>query len=53
MSIEGRPTGVMHLLQPLLARTTQRNLDRNLPRLQTLLNSGAAINGAQDTPSAD
>ena len=50
-TVTGQPTGVMRLLQPLLARTTQKNLDRNFPRLQSLLNSGAAIDGAQDTPS--
>ena len=40
-SVTGRPTGVMRLLQPLIARTTQRNLDRGFARLKGLLESGA------------
>ena len=41
-SVTGRPTGVMRLLQPLIARKTQRNLDRGFARLKGLLESGAA-----------
>jgi carbon monoxide dehydrogenase subunit G len=40
-SITGRPTGMLRLLQPLIARTTQRNLDRGFPRLKRLLETGA------------
>lgn len=32
-----RPTGMMRLLQPIIARTTQRNLDRNFEVLGRLL----------------
>ena len=45
-TVTGRPTGVMRLLQPLVARTTQKNLDRNFLRLQKLLDSGAAAGDA-------
>jgi len=38
----GRPTGLMGLLQPMIARTTQRNLDRGYVRLKTLLETGSA-----------
>ena len=40
-TVTGRPTGAMRLLQPLLARSTQRNLDRNFDRLRQLLENGA------------
>jgi len=33
-SVTGRPTGALRLLQPLLARNTQKNLDRAFPRLK-------------------
>lgn len=39
-SVTGRPAGVLRLLQPLIARTTQRNLDRGFPRLKALLETG-------------
>ena len=41
-SVTGRPTGALRLLQPLIARTTQRNLDRGFARLKALLETGAA-----------
>jgi hypothetical protein len=41
-SVTGRPTGMLRLLQPLIARNTQRNLDRAFPRLKHVLESGAA-----------
>jgi carbon monoxide dehydrogenase subunit G len=41
-SVTGRPTGVLCLLQPLIARSTQRNLDRAFPRLKHFLETGAA-----------
>jgi carbon monoxide dehydrogenase subunit G len=41
-SVTGRPNGMLRLLQPLLARNTQRNLDRGFPRLKRLLETGAA-----------
>jgi hypothetical protein len=37
----GRPTGVLRLLQPLIARNTQKNLDRGFPRLKQYLETGA------------
>jgi uncharacterized membrane protein len=39
-SVTGRPTGSMRLLQPMIARTTQKNLDRGYARLKTLLETG-------------
>jgi Polyketide cyclase / dehydrase and lipid transport len=41
-SVTGRPTGMLRLLQPLIARNTQRNLDRGFPRLKHALETGAA-----------
>jgi carbon monoxide dehydrogenase subunit G len=41
-SVTGRPSGVLRLLQPVIARGTQRNLDRGFPRLKQYLESGAA-----------
>jgi uncharacterized membrane protein len=41
-SVTGRPTGFMRLLQPVIARTTQKNLDRGYARLKRLLETGAA-----------
>lgn len=40
-TVTGRPTGPMRLLQPLLRRSTQRNLDRNFVQLRQLLEAGA------------
>jgi carbon monoxide dehydrogenase subunit G len=40
--VTGYPSGMLRLLQPLLARNTQRNLDRGFPRLKRLLETGAA-----------
>lgn len=39
-SVTGRPTGLMRLLQPLVARTTQKNLDAGFTRLKELLERG-------------
>jgi uncharacterized membrane protein len=41
-SVTGRPGGLMGLVQPMVARTTQKNLDRAYPRLKRLLETGAA-----------
>ena len=41
-SVTGRPGGTLRVLQPLLARNTQRNLDRGFPRLKRLLETGSA-----------
>jgi uncharacterized membrane protein len=41
-SVTGRPTGMMRVLQPMIARTTQKNLDRGYPRLKALLETGKA-----------
>jgi carbon monoxide dehydrogenase subunit G len=40
-SITGRPSGPLRVFQALIARTTQRNLDRGFARLKTLLETGA------------
>jgi len=36
-SVTGRPTGALRLMQPLIARNTQANLDRGFARLKELL----------------
>ena len=36
-SVTGRPTGMLRLLQPLIARNTQKNLERGFPRLKQVL----------------
>lgn len=36
-TLTGKPSGPMRVLQPLLARRTQQNLDRSFPRLKELL----------------
>ena len=41
-AVTGRPTGFLRLMQPLIARTTQRNLDRGFARLKALLETGTA-----------
>ncbi len=38
-SVTGRPSGMLRLLQPLIARNTQSNLDRSFPRLKKVLES--------------
>ena len=40
-SVTGRPAGILRLLQPLLARSAQKNLDRNFPRLKRMLETGS------------
>jgi uncharacterized membrane protein len=40
-SVTGRPTGLLAPMQPLIARTTQRNLDTGFARLKALLESGS------------
>jgi carbon monoxide dehydrogenase subunit G len=40
-SVTGRPTGLLRLLQPMLARNTQRDLDRGFPRLKRYLETGS------------
>ena len=41
-SVTARPAGLMRLLEPMIARTTQKNLDRGYGRLKQLLETGAA-----------
>jgi uncharacterized membrane protein len=41
-TVVGRPGGLMRLFQPMIARTTQQNLERAYPRLKRLLETGAA-----------
>jgi uncharacterized protein YndB with AHSA1/START domain len=41
-SVTGRPTGFLRLLQPMLARNTQKNLDQGFPRLKRHLETGRA-----------
>ena len=40
-SVTGRPTGLLRLIQPLIARTTQRNLDEGFARLKVVLEAGS------------
>jgi carbon monoxide dehydrogenase subunit G len=42
-SVTGRPGGLLRLLQPMVARNTQANLDRAFPRLKELLEAGTEI----------
>lgn len=39
-SVTGRPSGPLRLLQPLIARNTQKNLDTGFARLKQVLESG-------------
>ena len=39
-SVTGSPTGMLRLLQPLIARNTQKNLDRGFARLKQVLEGG-------------
>ena len=39
-AVTGRPTGMLRLLQSLIARNTQANLDRGFERLKELLETG-------------
>jgi uncharacterized membrane protein len=41
-SVTGRPAGLLRVLQPLIARTTQQNLDQGYARLKRLLETGTA-----------
>ena len=41
-AVTGRPTGMLRLLQPLIARNTQANLDRGFARLKELLETRPA-----------
>jgi carbon monoxide dehydrogenase subunit G len=40
-AVTGRPTGLLRLFEPMIARTTQKNLDRGFERLKHLLETGA------------
>ena len=48
-SVTGRPTGMLRLLQPLIARSTQRNLDRGFPRLKRFLETGGGARSRSAT----
>jgi carbon monoxide dehydrogenase subunit G len=41
-SVTGDPSGVMKLLQPLVGRMVQANLDSGFPRLKRLMETGSA-----------
>jgi uncharacterized membrane protein len=43
-SVTGHPTGLLRLLQPVIARTTEKNLDRGYARLKRLLETGPVSN---------
>jgi carbon monoxide dehydrogenase subunit G len=49
-TITGDPAGGMRLMQPLIARGTQSNLDRAFPRLKRLLETGSAEADPQAGP---
>jgi uncharacterized membrane protein len=40
-AVTGRPVGMLRVLQPLIARNTQRNLEASFPRLKEVLEAGA------------
>lgn len=46
-TVTGRPAGFLRLLQPLVARNTQHNLDRGFARLKEVLEAGTP-GGAHD-----
>ena len=51
-SVTGRPTGPLRLLQPLIARTTQRNLDKGFAQLkQVLERAHFEVNGTRPSTS--
>jgi len=41
-SVKGRPTGLLRLMEPMIDRTTQANLDRGFARLKDVLETGTA-----------
>jgi hypothetical protein len=41
-SVSGRPSGLLRLFEPLIARSTQKNLDRGFARLKQILETGTA-----------
>jgi hypothetical protein len=41
-SVTGRPAGLTRLMEPVIARTTQRNLDAGFARLKEHLESRSA-----------
>jgi hypothetical protein len=41
-TVTGRPTGLLRLLQPMISRSTQKNLDRGYARLERLLETATA-----------
>jgi carbon monoxide dehydrogenase subunit G len=45
-SVTGRPAGMLRLLQPLIARNTQQNLDRGFARLKQVLEAQPRSTGA-------
>lgn len=45
-SVTGRPTGLLRLMQPLIARNTQKNLDRGFARLKQVLEAQSTSTGA-------
>jgi uncharacterized membrane protein len=42
-TVTGRPSGLLLLLQPMISRRTQQNLDRGYARLKRLLETATAI----------
>jgi len=42
-SVTGRPSGLLGLMQPLIARNTQKNLDRGFTRLKQVLEAQPRI----------
>jgi hypothetical protein len=42
LSLTGRPSGLLRRLEPMIARTTQGNLDRGFARLKQVLESDGA-----------
>ena len=41
-SVTGRPTGLLRLFEPLIARNSQKNLDRGFERLKQVLEARAS-----------
>jgi len=43
--VTGRPSGLLGVCEPLIARTTQKNLDRGFTRPKQVPETGAASGG--------
>jgi uncharacterized membrane protein len=52
-TVTGRPTGLMRLMQPMISRTTQKNLDRGYARLKRLLETATSTQDQMTSSTQD